>query len=181
MIYILSQIFVIISYLLLGLTYLKDKRKTILIIGTCSLIALEISYFLLSAYTGVAMVAIAIIRNIIFYFDEKKNGKSDKIYKKDVLILIILYLITLISAIYTYDGIQSLFSVLETVLYTFSIWQKNPKVYKYVGIPTSISCIIYHIYIKSIFGIILEMIVFISEIIGIVIDKINNRKSNKII
>ena len=175
MIYILSQIFVIISYLLLGLTYLKDKRKTILIIGTCSLIALEISYFLLSAYTGVAMVTIAIIRNIIFYFGEK-NGKSSIFYKKDIIILIILYLITLICAIYTYNGIQSLFSVLETILYTFSIWQKNPKVYRYLGIPTSISCIIYHIYIKSIFGIILEIIVFISEIIGIVKDRINNKK-----
>jgi hypothetical protein len=181
MIYILSQIFVIISYLLLGLTYLKSKRKTILTMGICSLVALEISYFLLSAYTGVAMVAIAIIRNVIFYFDEKNNRKSDKIYKKDIIILIVIYLITIILAIYTYNGIESLFSVIETILYTFSIWQKNPKVYKYFGVPTSLSCIIYHIYIKSIFGIILEGIVFISEIIGIVIDKVNNKKAkNKI-
>lgn len=174
--YIVSQIFVVISYLLLAFTYLKNKRKTILIIGTCSLIALEISYFLLSAYTGVAMVAVAIIRNMIFYFDEKKNGKSNKIHRKDVVILLILYTITLISAIYTYNGIESLFSVLETVLYTFSIWQKNPKVYKYMGIPTSLSCIIYHIYIRSIFGIILEAIVLISEIIGVILNKINFKK-----
>lgn len=174
--YLLSQIFVIISYLLLAFTYLKNKRKTILIIGTCSLIALEISYSFLSAYTGMAMVAVAIIRNMIFYFDEKKNGKSNKIYRKDLVILVILYTITLILAIYTYNGIESLFSVLETVLYTFSIWQKNPKVYKYMGIPTSLSCIIYHIYIKSIFGIILEAIVLISEIIGIILNKINFKK-----
>lgn len=172
-IYILSQLFVIISYILLALTYLKNKRNEVLIISTCSLIASEISYFLLSAYTGVAMVAIAIIRNIVFYFD----NKSDKISKKDILILIILYIITFISAIYTYDGIMSLFSVLETVLYTFSIWQKNTNIYKYIGIPTSISCIIYHIYIKSIFGIILETIVLISEVIGIVIYNIKLQKS----
>lgn len=175
----MSQFFVVISYILLATTYLKNKRKTILIIGTSSLIALEISYILLSAYIGVAMVAVAIIRNIIFYFDENINGKSGKICKKDIIILIILYSITIIFAIFTYDGLTSLFSVLETILYTFSIWQKNPNVYKYMGVPTSISCIIYHIYIKSVFGVILETIVLISEVIGIVLNNIKKEPSIK--
>lgn len=169
--YLLSQFFVILSYLLLATTYLKTKRKSILFIGICSLVASEISYFLLGAYTGVAMVAVAIIRNIIFYIDETKNGKSNKITSKDIIILIILYLITLCSAIYTYDGIMSIFSVLETVIYTYAVWQKSPKVYKYLGIPNSISVIIYQAYIKSIFGIILEAIILISEIIGILLDR----------
>jgi len=171
MIYVFSQIFVIISYILLGLSYLRSKRNEILIIGIFSLIALEVSYFLLSAYTGVAMVAIAIIRNLIFYFDEKKNGIRNKINTKDIIILIILLLIILISTILTYDGLPSLFSVIETVLYTLSIWQKSPTVYKYLGIPTSASCIMYHIYIGSIFGMILETSVFISAIVGIIKDK----------
>ena len=176
MTYTVSQIFVIISYLFLALSYLKTKRKEILIIGICSLIAQEIAYFLLSAYTGVAMVAIAMIRNIYFYYDEKKNGIRDKINTKDIIVLIILLAIIFVSTILTYDGIPSLFSVIETLLYTISVWQKSPEVYKYLGVPTSLSCIFYHIYIKSIFGMILETIVFISEIIGIVKDKKNKKK-----
>jgi len=169
--YVLSQIFVIISYLLLALTYLKNKRNTILIIGIYSLVALTISYFLLSAYTGVAMTLIAIVRNLIFYIDEKKYGHSNKIRNKDVIILIILYIVILFFSVYTYDGIRSIFSILETVLYTFSIWLKNPKVYKLLGIPTSMACITYHIYIGSLFGFILESILFVSEITGIILDK----------
>ena len=45
--YILSQLLVIICYLLLGITYLNNNRKSILIIGIYSLIALGISYLLL--------------------------------------------------------------------------------------------------------------------------------------
>ena len=37
-----------------------------------------LSYVFLSAYSGLAMVVVAIIRNIIFIIDEKKNGKSNK-------------------------------------------------------------------------------------------------------
>ena len=166
--YILSQLLVIICYLLLGITYLNNNRKSILIIGIYSLIALGISYLLLSAYTGVAMVAIAIIRNIIFYYEEKS-------FKKNLTILIIIYLISIFFAIITYDGIKSLFSLLETMLYTYSLWQKNPKAYNIIGIPTSISCIIYHILIKSLFGIILETIVLISDITGLII---NNKSKN---
>ena len=50
------------------------------------------------------MCIVALIRNIIFLIDEKKSGKRDKITQKDVVILIILYAISVISAIYTYDG-----------------------------------------------------------------------------
>ena len=117
------------------------------------------------------MTFVAIIRNIIFFCEEKKNQNSNKINKKDIYILIILYCFTAFFAIYTYEGFGSIFSILETVIYTFSVWFKNPKVYKYLGIPTSICCLSYHVYVRSVFGIILESILLITEIIGIVTHK----------
>lgn len=71
------------------------------------------------------MVFVAIIRNIIFIIEEKRNCKNDKNGTKDYIILAVLYLISIVFAILTYNGILSMMSVVATMLYTFSVWQKN--------------------------------------------------------
>lgn len=164
--YILSQVFIILYYIFLIMTYQSKSRRNILIFNFCALVATGISYIFLSAYSGLAMVIVAIIRNAIFIIDEKKNGKSDRNGIKDYIILAILYSISIIFAIFTYNGILSMVSVIATMLYTYSVWQKNTKVYKLLGIPIGIMWIIYNIYIFSIFGIILEVVLAISSIIG---------------
>ena len=175
--YILSQIFIIISYIFLVFTYQTKNRKNILAFNFVSLIATGLSYVFLSAYSGLAMVFVALIRNIIFLIDEKKNGKNDKNSTKDYIILAILYLISIAFAILTYNGILSMMSVVATMLYTFSVWQKNTKVYKLLGIPIEAIWIVYNIYIFSIFGIILESILAISTVIGYLRE--NNNKKEK--
>lgn len=168
--YILSQVFTIIMYVLLALTYYAKDRRKVLIISFLSLIANGIAYILLSAWTGVAMCIVALIRNIIFLVDEKKNGKREKINKTDIVILVILYGITIISTIFTYEGFLSLLSVFATCLYTFSVWQKKTNIYKLLGIPIGILWILYNTYIMSIFGIILETILLICSITGYLLE-----------
>ena len=168
--YILSQVFTIITYMLLGLTYYAKDRKKILIISFLSLIANAIAYILLNAWTGVAMCIVAIVRNIIFLLDEKKNGKRETINKKDIVILVILYTITAVSTIFTYEGFLSLLSVFATCCYTFSVWQKKTNIYKLLGIPVGILWILYNSYVMSIFGIILETILLICSITGYLLE-----------
>ena len=176
--YVLSQIFIIINYVLLMATYQVKSRKTILLFNFGAIIATGISYIFLSAWSGLAMVIVAIIRNIIFMLDEKKNGRSEQITRKDIVILMVLYVISIISAIYTYEGFLSLMSVFATMLYTYSVWQKKTSVYKILGVPVGIIWIIYNVYIASIFGIILEIVLLISAIIGI-IREYKLKKENK--
>lgn len=173
--YILSQVFTIITYGLLALTYYAKDRKKVLIISFLSIIANGMAYIFLNAWTGLAMCVVALIRNIIFLIDEKKNGKSETINKKDIIILIILYAISIISAIFTYAGFLSLLSVFATALYTFSVWQKKTNMYKLLGIPIGILWILYNIYIMSMFGIILETILLICSITGYLLER---RKQN---
>ena len=99
--YIASQIATIIMYGLLALSYYAKDRKKVLIISFLSVVVNAIAYILLSAWSGVAMCLIAIVRNILFLVDEKKNGVKEKVDKKDIVILIILYLISIVSAIFT--------------------------------------------------------------------------------
>ena len=136
--YIMSQIFTIITYLLLALTYYPKKRSSILIIAFLSTVTNAIVYILLDAYTGLAMCGVSILKNIVF--------------------------LTIISTIFTYEGPLSLLSVFANVVYIYSCWQRNPITYKLLGIPTEILWVLYNIYIKSIFGIILEIIVLICSI-----------------
>lgn len=162
MLYIMSQIFVIISYILLIATYQLNNRKKILIFNFASTIAIAISYTFLSAYTGLSMTLVALIRNIIFLIDKK----SKNITSKDVGILIILYAISIYFAIITYDGFFSLMSVCATMIYTYSVWQKNTNAYKFLGIFVGLSAIIYNIYISSLFGVFFESLLTISAMIG---------------
>ena len=174
--YILSQIFIIINYVFLALSYYAKNRKAVLIINFISLIANILSFVFLNAYSGIAMCLLALVRNIIFLFDEKKNGKSDIITKKDIIILIVLYIIAGISAVFTYEGFFSLLSVFATMLYTYSVWQKKTIIYKLMGIPVGILWILYNIYIMSIFGIILESVLLICSISGYIIELKKNKK-----
>ncbi len=177
--YILSQVFIIINYALLVATYQSKNRKKILVFNFLGLLATCISFVFLSAYSGLAMTIVAIIRNVIFMIDEKKNGEKTKNGLKDYIILAVLYIISLVSLVFTYDGILSMMSVFATMLYTYSVWQKDTKVYKILGLPVGILWIIYNIYIKSIFGIILEVVLFISAIIGLINEKKNRKTVDK--
>lgn len=177
--YIASQVFTIIMYVFLALTYYAKDRKTVLIFSFISLIANGLEYVLLNAYTGLAMCIVALFRNIYFLYDEKKFGKSDKINKKDIIVLIVVYIAIIISTVFTYEGFLSLLSVIATMMYTYSVCQKSTKVYKFFGMPVGILWIFYNAYVKSLFGVILETILLICTIIGYVLE-IKAEKKNKL-
>lgn len=166
--YVLSQIFTIIMYLLLVISYQLKSRKTIIIVSFSSLIANGIAYILLNAYTGLAMCVAAGIRDVILLIDENKNGKRTEITKKDYIYLTIFYILIIVSTIFTYQGLYSLLSVIATMTFTYSIWQKSTKTYKMLGIPVGILWVAYNTYVKSIFGVILESMLLIASIIGYV-------------
>lgn len=174
--YVLSQVFTIIMYALLAVTYYAKDRKKVLVISFLSIIANGIAYIFLSAWSGLAMCIVALIRNIIFLIDEKKNGKRENINKIDIIILIILIAILILSAALTYEGFLSLLSVFATTLYTISVWQKKTKIYKLLGIPVGILWVIYHIYIMSLFGTILEGILLICSTTGYLMESKKNKK-----
>ncbi len=167
-IYILSQVFTILMYALLAWTYfLKDKRK-IVIVSALSLVANIIAYVLLGAWTGLAMCIVAMLRNFYILWEEKRYGKREKLEKRDYIFLAVVYLGIILATIPTYEGFLSLLSVFATSVYTYSIWQKSTRVYKFCGIPVGILWIAYNAYVKSAFGVILEAILLIASIIGYV-------------
>ena len=154
MAYIFSQILVVVYYLLYSGTFqLKEKNK-ILFFGIFATLLSGLSYLLLQAYTGIAMCFVAIIRNI--WFSKSKSKKS----------LILIYLITLLLSIFSYQNIFSILNILATIIYTYSLWQESSKKYKMLGILVNGLMIIYDAYIKSVMGVFFMLVSFISAIIG---------------
>ena len=169
--YLLSQIIVIIATVFISFTYFIKNRKKFLIVFILYSMFYGMHYLLLGALTGFLMNMVSIIRNIIFYKWEIKKKKNNKNF------LIILFLIIIIFTIFSYKDIFSLVSMSASIISTYSIWQKNPKVYRILAIVVSICFIIYAIHIKSLFAIITEVILLFAEIAGLIVLKIqNNRK-----
>lgn len=163
--YIISQILVVIVYALISISYHYNDRKKILKINVVAHAIHAISFLLLNGLTGFAMCIVYAIRDLFFAIDEK-NRKSKNLTKRDYIILLVFVTIIIISTIFTYNGLGSLLSVGATLISTVAIWQKDPKYYKLLGIPISLCWLGYDIYLKSIFAIVLEIILLISVISG---------------
>lgn len=168
MTYIISQVFVCLTYIMLACSYLTTKRTNILILSLIALFCNGVHYTLLSAWAGLGVVIIAVLRNVLFLVQQKIKA-LDKYILDDWIILIVLMIISLITAIYTYDTFFSLFSIAGSIIYTISVWQKNVRVYRILGLVSSALSLVYFVYIDSLFAIILESIMFVFMLVATII------------
>ena len=167
-IYIVSQICTIIMYILLGITYQVKSRKTILLLSILSNLFQGIAYVLLKANSGFLMCILAIIRDSSTIIISEKIVEDKNKQRANLCVLILCFIGIIVSAIFTYEGLLSMLSIIATAIYTFSIWQQNKKVYAILGTPIGICWIVYNLFVKSIFGVILETIILICSIVGFI-------------
>lgn len=166
--YIISQVFVLLAYLFLGLTYLIKNKKWILFLSTMSTVSFTISYVFLSAWTGFVVNIIALFRNLIFYL-VVRFAKNSKFW--DYFTLILIFVMLAVGSIFTYDGVLSLMATAATMAYTYAIWNKEGKNYKIFGIVSSLMWIVYNAFIRSILGVVFEFIMVVCAIIGLIKNK----------
>jgi len=155
--FIISQVFVVLTYILLAVTYLLKKRKLVLSVGILSILCICTAYFLLDAWSGFAMNVIGIFRNLMFmWIDHKKEKTGKEYFGLRLSSLTVTYIAIIVFAVISYDGFLSLMSVFGAMVFSYSVWQKNPHVYRILGCVDCTLWIIYNIYVWSPFGILLE-------------------------
>ncbi|MBR3233577.1 YgjV family protein [Candidatus Saccharibacteria bacterium] len=88
-------------------------------------------------------------------------------------------ILIIVATIPTYTEPLSAMSAVATVLYTLSLWQKKPIMYKVLGIPSCAAQVIYHVFIWNLSGIVLEGLVLVVSIIGLGLDVERRRKARK--
>lgn len=159
--YILSQIFSLLCFVCFGITFFSKNQKKIRFLGILMNIFQAISYMLLGATSGYAMLIIAIIRNLIFFKLNKQEYTTS--YK---LLLFGLLIVIGITGVMTYTNVFSLLPVFAIVLYSIGVWQKSPKVYKLLSIPNCLCWIIYNLSVASVVASIDEFVMLVLSIIG---------------
>lgn len=169
-VWVLSQIFTVIEYALLGASYLAKHRKAVVTLDIASMACGIVAFILLGADLGMAMSVIILLANFYYLWDENKHSAKErsKLHKRDYVVLAVVLIGIAVVTVLTYDGLLSLLSVAATVLYEISIWQKSTKVYKFIGIPVSFCWMTYNGFVRSPFGVLCEMVVFVTSIIGYV-------------
>ena len=161
--YLISQGLVILATIFISVTYFEKNRKNILILFISYSVLYGIHYLLLSALTGFFMNMVSIGRNIIFYRHEKKKQENS------IYFLIILFIIIILFGVFSYNDMFSIISMSASLISTYSVWQRNIKVYRILAIIVSICFIIYAIHINSLFAIITEVILLMAEFIGVLL------------
>lgn len=170
-IYIISQIFVALGYLMLGIGIRKEKRIHILIYFNIYNFFLMLSYLLLGAFSGIIALCVSFFRNFIFMYDEKEN-KSTPNY-----VMFIFAIITVLLTIVFYEGPIDLFPCVLTVITIFTSGSRSTKINRLGSLFASICWIIYAIAFKSIFAIICELYLAICTTIGLI--KYNLKRKDK--
>lgn len=188
-IYCISQVFIVLSYMMLAWTYFIKSRAVLLVVVISSNTAMGIGFGFLTAWVAVGMCIVAIIRDIVQSTINRFRNRQDagataptnpnRITKTDCGLLALWVTILVTITAFTQDGFWSWFALFATLTFTVSIWQKNKIVYNFMGIFVSAFWIIYNVFVESFFGVTLESLLLVAVIIGAVLSvvKLNNKVS----
>ena len=118
-------------------------------------------YFLLGAYTGLALDIVGVLRDVVFYNKDKKWASSNwwTVFWAAAMIVV---------GIFTYQHWMSLFMMaamaFNTVLFSFT----KPKLVRTTILISSLLVLVYNILTGSIGGVINELFTEISSVVGII-------------
>ena len=182
-IYITSQVLVIIAYTCSMFMYFMKNRSLMLFILLGANALRSVSFIMLAAWVGAVVTAIALARTATDYALNAKRSPMDRkrIFKVDWFFLVFWFIAFTTVTIFTYDNnIISLLPLISTLAFTAAIWQKNVLAFKITAVPCSFAWIIYNLYVESMFGVIMEGILFLVIVMALVVYIKNERKTNAI-
>ena len=149
-----SQIFMSLFYLFYALTYVTKKRHTILVLNTFGQVMFSLANFFLGAYSAVFMSIIAGVRNLLFLAFGHKTTDPTKMSIYDIGIFSVVAIYAVISGWFTVYNFWSVLPMIATVGYSFSICQKNIKLYRLMGTPIAVIWAVFNVYTMNVVGMI---------------------------
>ena len=120
-----------------------------------------LQYFLLGAYTGLALDIAGVLRDIVYYNKDKKWASSNWWTVFWVLVM-------LVVGIFTYQNWISLLMTAAMMLNTVSFSFTKPKLVRTTILISSPLLLVYNILTGSIGGVINELFTEISSVVGII-------------
>tara|TARA_Y100000310_G_C20547134_1_gene746143 strand:+ start:437 stop:973 length:537 start_codon:yes stop_codon:yes gene_type:complete len=151
----------ILALLFFIFSFQAKSRTNILYLHILSMILYAVHFSLLTAWTAVAMVSLNAVKSYIFSFRERKKWIQGNFFFYLFLALFWIF------GILTWEGYYSLFVILALNFVTLSHWSKSTKKLRLLFILSHPLWIAYDIYVGSYAGIISEVVVFFSIVIGL--------------
>lgn len=161
--YVLSQIFVLISGCFFASTYLTRNKKLILILNVFNNLFFGTHFLLLKSYTATLSVFLTIFFLVAIYFTEKYNK-----VKLTVITTIVFSFILIPIAILTWESIVSMLPLMASLLFFIATAFKNTLIVKILYFISTISNTVFMLLIHSYFGFTTNILILIVAIIGII-------------
>ena len=143
------------------LAFQCKRHGRVLTYRTANEILFGIQFFLLGAYTGVAMNLVGSLRNTIFTL-QVKHGKSTR------LTAFLFCLFFLVAGLCTWEGPKSLLVIAAKMISTLAFGNKNLLVVRLLILVTSSSWLIYDLFSGSMAGVVCEMLTLLSILVALV-------------
>ena len=154
----------IIGFVAIGLFFLSyqfSEKKKLLAMQTAATALLCLQYILIGAYSGFGLNIICIIRNVLFYYRDRKPFSAKWIP--------ILPTVAMIAAsMFLWDGYHSLFIIIGLAINTLCMGYLNAQNLRKSVLITSSCILAYNFFAGSYSGMLNESISLISACIGIV-------------
>lgn len=153
------------------LAFQCKKHRNIMIFRTANEMLFAVQYFMLGAYTGMAMNIIGSTRNMTFaYMVERKKSTMAARYIFSAVILIFI--------LFTWEGLKSLLSGIAKTVSTFAYGSSRTSLLRILTLCTGMAWLIYNALVRSYAGVACELFTLISVVTGIIRIDIIGRKKN---
>ena len=166
---LVGQCFGIMAFIIAFLAYQAKTSKKLLMVQSAAIFCFCVHYLLLNAITGFALNVVCLIRNIIFFNNDKKVFSS-KIWPYA------LALVTVIIGIFTWEAWYSILLIVALAVNTVCMSLPTSQGIRISLLVTCPPALVYNICVLSVGGIINESLSIVSSIIGIIRHSEKNKK-----
>ncbi len=151
----------ILATVITFLSYQTNKKRTLLAVQTLATLCTCLSFLFLGAKTGFALNIVCIVRNVVFYFQDRNS----RYYYPSVGILT---LAMVVLGVLSWQGAISLLMILALAVNTVYISLGNPQRLRKSILVTSTMVLVYNVFVFSIGGMANEGLSIVSAVIGII-------------
>lgn len=166
--WIIGQILGMIAIILGFISYQLKTQRQLLFMQTAVAVTFCIHFFLIGAYSGMAMNVVGIVRNLV-YNKRSQKGSQTK------LIPIIFVLIQCVMCLITWEAWYSVFVLFGLAINTYCMSFSNLQSLRKSIFITSPMVLTYDLFAGSIGGAIYESIVIVSSLVGVLRNKNKTR------
>ena len=158
---IIGQLFSIIGMALTVVSFQMKTKKQILMVQTLGSAFFLASYLSFGSFAAVCLNVVFMVRNIVFYFNDKKWA-SHKIWLYFILVLVIA------AGSLGFKNYLDIFPIVGSIFGTVAAYMKRENMFRLLKLGDSPCWLAYNISIPSVGGIICEVINIISILVGLI-------------